>query len=162
MESSEMCQETKKSVSRVKIMPAFLPPTQLPIPPAIDNWKNFGQEPACMVLVFWKEWAKFQISVLVKKAKIDPVGLSFFGNKVKRFAKQMLSDVINALACVYWYFLRAELNGCQRRKEELPTRVFCKLLFLRKAVKICLSTINWAIDSKPKPYEAQCYIFSLF
>ena len=27
----------KKSVSRVKIMPAFLPPSQLPIPPTIDN-----------------------------------------------------------------------------------------------------------------------------
>ena len=32
-------------------------------------------------------------------------------NKVKRFAKQLRSNNINALACVYCYFLRAELNG---------------------------------------------------
>ena len=32
-------------------------------------------------------------------------------NKAKRFANQLLSDVINALACVYCYFLQAELNG---------------------------------------------------
>ena len=31
--------------------------------------------------------------------------------KVKRFAKQLLSDVINALASDYFYCLRAELNG---------------------------------------------------
>ena len=52
---------------------------------------------------------------MVKKAKNDPVALSFFGNKVKRFAKQMLSDVINALACVYCYFLRVELNGYHQK-----------------------------------------------
>ena len=40
-------------------------------------------------------------------------------NKAKRFANQLISDVINALACVCCYFLRAELNGYQIRKEEL-------------------------------------------
>ena len=43
-------------------------------------------------------------------------------NKAKRFAKQQRSNVINALACVYCYCLRAELNGW-RRKEELQSVV---------------------------------------
>ena len=32
-------------------------------------------------------------------------------NKTKRFAKQQRSHLINALACVYCNFLRAELTG---------------------------------------------------
>ena len=31
--------------------------------------------------------------------------------KAKRFAKQLLSNVINALACVHCYFLRVRLSG---------------------------------------------------
>ena len=37
-------------------------------------------------------------------------------NKAKRFAKQQRSNVIKALACVYCYFLNAELNGYQRKE----------------------------------------------
>ena len=32
-------------------------------------------------------------------------------DKAKRLANQLLSDVMNTLACVYCYFLHAELNG---------------------------------------------------
>ena len=34
--------------------------------------------------------------------------------KVKRFAKQQRSNVGYALACIYCYFLRTELNGDQK------------------------------------------------
>ena len=37
--------------------------------------------------------------------------------KAKRSAKQLQSEVINALASVYCYFLQAELNGYQKRKQ---------------------------------------------
>ena len=50
-------------------------------------------------------------SACKKRLENVPVVLNFFGKKTKRFAKQMLSDVINALACVYCYFLRVELNA---------------------------------------------------
>ena len=40
----------------------------------------------------------------------------FYLNKAKRFAKQPRSNVINALACVYCYFLRAELKGWRTRR----------------------------------------------
>ena len=42
----------------------------------------------------------------------------------KRFAKQQRSSVINALACVYCYFLRAERTGW-RRKKKRATLVSC-------------------------------------
>ena len=40
-----------------------------------------------------------------------------FLNKAKRFVKQLLSDIINALDCIYCYFLQAELNGYRRRNK---------------------------------------------
>ena len=39
-------------------------------------------------------------------------------NIAKRFTNQLLSDVINTLACVFCCFLRAARYGYQRRKEE--------------------------------------------
>ena len=44
-------------------------------------------------------------------------------NKAKRFAKQQWSNVINALACVYCYFLNAESNGYQQKRKELHRSV---------------------------------------
>ena len=57
-------------------------------------------------------------------------------NKAKRFANQLLSDVIT-LACVSCRFLLAERNGYQRRKEEEEELhwSFVNCLSLRKAVK---------------------------
>ena len=51
------------------------------------------------------------------------LAMRFKLNKAKRFAKQQRSNVINALACIYCYFLRAELNGYYQRKEELHRSV---------------------------------------
>ena len=40
-----------------------------------------------------------------------------YENKAKRSAKQLWSDVINALASLYCYFLRAEVKGYQKREK---------------------------------------------
>ena len=40
-------------------------------------------------------------------------------NKAKRFANQLLPDVVNALACLYCYFLRAESKGYHQKKKQL-------------------------------------------
>ena len=45
-------------------------------------------------------------------------------NKAKRFANQLLFDAINALANVYCYFLRAELNGYHQQKRKEKKLVF--------------------------------------
>ena len=50
---------------------------------------------------------KEQVTVLTTMATQS----SFFNNKAKRFAKQQRSNIINALAYVYCYFLRAVRNG---------------------------------------------------
>ena len=52
----------------------------------------------------------------------------------KGFLKKLLSDVINALACVYCYFLRAERNGYPKKREKLQCS-FVNCFSLRKAVK---------------------------
>ena len=44
--------------------------------------------------------------------------------KAKRFAKQLLSNVINALPRVHCYFLQAEFNGYQKEREEAIV-LFC-------------------------------------
>ena len=49
----------------------------------------------------------------------DTVCSSVSKNKAKRFANQLLPDVINALACLYCYFLRAESNGYHQKKKQL-------------------------------------------
>ena len=52
----------------------------------------------------------------------------------KGLHKQLLSDVVNALAA-YCYFLRAERNGYQKRS------CFVNCVSLRKAVKIVLEAM---------------------
>ena len=42
---------------------------------------------------------------------------TFFKNKAKLFAKQLLADVNNFFASVYCYCLRGELNGDQQKKK---------------------------------------------
>ena len=68
----------------------------------------------------------------------------------KGLHKQLLSDVVDALACVYCYFLRAELNGenaiagfsfagLMFPGGEMPVRIFAGLIFAcgRLPVKVC-------------------------
>ena len=52
--------------------------------------------------------------------------LHFSRNKTKRFGKQLWFKVITAFACIYCYFLRAELNGYQKRTK--TTSYICELL----------------------------------
>ena len=53
------------------------------------------------------------VPVSIRLARRHTVILISLNNKAKRFANQLLSDVIEALAYVYCYVLRAELTGCR-------------------------------------------------
>ena len=57
-------------------------------------------------------------------------------NKAKRFANRLLFDVINALACVYCYFLQTELNGYHHQNNKKLHWSFVNCFSLRKAIKI--------------------------
>ena len=55
----------------------------------------------------------FDVQARIPKSSNSAVTDTYF-NKPKRFANQLLSGVINALVCVYCYFLRAKRTGWRR------------------------------------------------
>ena len=59
------------------------------------------------------------------------------GNKAKRFAKQLLSDVINALASVYCCQNQTALKTNKKKKLQCS---FVNCFSKRKAVKMVLSS----------------------
>ena len=59
----------------------------------------------------------------LQSVKNNSVQLTVILNEAKRYAKQLQFEVINALASDYCYFLQAELNGYQRKQQELQRSI---------------------------------------
>ena len=77
---------------------------------------------------------KTSINHQITLVKTRHLLLTFEINKAKKFANQLLSDVINALACVYLFLFAGERIGYHQRNELQSS--FANCFFLRKAVKM--------------------------